>query len=131
MFKILVTSFLVSNVYCNPGDCDNDDYCIDYCAEWKPNTVSSSCNDGRCFCDPGYITEMTTSTTTLASSSQNTKVTSTAAPQTSTRSPMCGYFNATRLPCKDNSACGLPNVLRVLCPDPAEVIYCPQKCGCC
>ncbi|KAH3868074.1 uncharacterized protein LOC127867700 [Dreissena polymorpha] len=134
MYKILVTAFLISRAYCNLGDCKTNHDCINYCAQVNPNTVSSECNeDDQCFCDPGTTTKMTTSTTTSASSSRNTVGTSTDASQTSpsTRSPMCHYFNSTRHLCKDNSACRLQHVLGVICPDPAEVIYCPQKCGCC
>ncbi|KAH3868113.1 uncharacterized protein LOC127867708 [Dreissena polymorpha] len=137
MYRILLAAILISTGYCflsHWGDCETDDDCIDFCAQVNPNTVSSECNeDDQCFCDPGTTTKMTTSTTAPASSSRNTVGMSTDASQTSppTRSPMCDYFNATLHRCKDSSACGLSLVYDVICPDPAEIIYCPHTCGCC
>ncbi|KAH3860092.1 uncharacterized protein LOC127865579 [Dreissena polymorpha] len=43
----------------------------------------------------------------------------------------CISYNATKHPCKDNSACSLSHVKEVICPDEKEAFYCPITCGCC
>ncbi|KAH3860272.1 hypothetical protein DPMN_023166, partial [Dreissena polymorpha] len=91
-----------------------------------PNTTQSTSKPT----DPPTSKETSTSRTTHQSTTEATSTSSpvpTPAPQPSD----CSEFNKTLHGCHDNSACLIPHVLAVICPDPKEAKYCPTKCGCC
>ncbi|XP_052261330.1 uncharacterized protein LOC127865523 [Dreissena polymorpha] len=75
-------------------------------------------------------TKTSTSRTTLQSTTEEA---STASPAPTPAPPQsdCSEFNITLHGCRDSSACLLPHLLEVLCPDPQQAKYCPTKCGCC
>ncbi|KAH3860075.1 fibropellin-1-like [Dreissena polymorpha] len=110
-----------------------------------------------CNCVPGYtgplcaasvtITTITaisttaaiiTATSTTAATTTAISTTTATTPSTTTGStiwtatnPACVNYDNSVHPCKDNSACTLPHVKGVICPDLNEAHYCPVTCGCC
>ncbi|XP_052261509.1 protein psiD-like isoform X2 [Dreissena polymorpha] len=120
--------------------------CIDPCV---PNPCSSAKTCAHTNISPFYVCEAphTTQSTTRPTDPPTTKEPSTSRtthPSTtgaaSTSSPLptptplqsdCSEFNITLHGCRDSSACLLPHILEVLCPDPQQAKYCPTKCGCC
>ncbi|XP_052261505.1 protein jagged-1-like isoform X2 [Dreissena polymorpha] len=106
--------------------------CIDPCV---PNPCSSGKTCVNTNDAPFYVCEAqnTTESTSKPTDSPTTKETSTSSP-VPTPAPQqsdCSKFNITLHGCRDSSACLLPHILEVLCPDPQQAKYCPTKCGCC
>ncbi|KAH3860329.1 hypothetical protein DPMN_023227 [Dreissena polymorpha] len=116
---------------CVPNPCSSGKTCAHtnispfYVCE-APHTTQSTTRPT----DPPTTKEPSTSRTTHPST---TEAASTSSPVPTPTPPQsdCSEFNITLHRCLDNSACSIPNVLKVICPDPQEAKYCPTKCGCC